>query len=398
MINASTNFINSMLSPQKKLHIKIELYDSQYNYLGEITRQVKSDMGTLAINGDSPIRRSFSLSLDNSFGEFIFGENNLIWIDKRLKLFIGLESWNNEIEYVPMGVFVLTEPSDGHTSDGKTATINAVDKAYFMTDKRGKFINEQIIEVDTKITDAIKIIASHVGETMFNFDDVQDTVPYELTYSGDDNRWNAIQELATLAKCTVFYDAYGYLRLKKIDLNMFENEPVTWEYKYGSNDERLYAGNVRKFNEENLANHIRVLGGNGDTATVTFDLTVDETDTTYGDLWKDNPYSIQKIGKVSYFHNNNSPDPLITTEDEALWRAKFELMHRLGFAEDVSLSISPNYLHDCDDIIFLEDKENGIEGGKYLIKSINLPLSPSVMTMEIVRYRKIIDDWSFITS
>jgi len=262
MINASSEFVKAMLSPQKRLHIKIEIFDSNMTYLREITQQVKSDLGTLAINGDSPIRRSFRLTLDNSLGEFIFGENNLIWIDKRIKLYAGLQTWSGNIEYVPMGLFVLTEPEDEHSLNGKPTTINAVDKAYFMTDKRGKFINEQIIQTGAKISDAIRTIASHVGETMFNFDNITDTVPYELTYSGTDNRWNAIQELATLAKCTIFYDVDGRLRLKRINLDEFENESVTWSYIYGDPKEKLYAGNVRRFNDSNLYN-VEVGGDDG---------------------------------------------------------------------------------------------------------------------------------------
>jgi len=231
---------------------------------------------------------------------------------------------------------------------------------------------------------------------MFNFDNVIDTVPYELTYSGDSNRWDAMKELAILAKCTLFYDTYGYLRLKKIDLNKFETEPSVWEYKYGSPSEKLYAGNIRQFNDSNLANHIRVLGGSSDTAEVIYDLIVDEDDLVYGDLWTDNPYSIQKIGQVTYFHNNSNPDSLITNEDEAKWRAKFELMNRLGFIENVSLTISPNYLHDVDDVIWIQDEENGIDGSKYLIKSIDLPLSPSTMNIDVLKYERVLENWDFI--
>ena len=392
MINASSEFVKAMLSPQKRLHIKIEIFDSNMTYLREITQQVKSDLGTLAINGDSPIRRSFRLTLDNSLGEFIFGENNLIWIDKRIKLYAGLQTWSGNIEYVPMGLFVLTEPEDEHSLNGKPTTINAVDKAYFMTDKRGKFINEQIIQTGAKISDAIRTIASHVGETMFNFDNITDTVPYELTYSGTDNRWNAIQELATLAKCTIFYDVDGRLRLKRINLDEFENESVTWSYIYGDPKEKLYAGNVRRFNDSNLYNDIVVLGGSSDTAVARYRLTVDETNP----IWANHPYSVQKIGRNTYFHNNGSPDPLLLTDAECLWRSKFELMNKLGFTEDVQLTISPNYLHDCDDVLYLEDSKNGITGDKYVIKSINLPLSPSVMSMSITRYERVIENWDFI--
>lgn len=389
MIITSNAFINSMLSPLKTLYIKIELYNSKMEYIKDITQQVGSDIGTLAINGDSPIRRSFSINLDNSKSEYLFGEDKLIWIDKRLKLYIGLQSYNQKVEYVPLGLFVLTEPVSTHSTSEMTTEINAVDKAYFLTDKRGKFINEQIIQTGTKITDAIRLIASHVGETMFNFDVVTDTLPYELTYSGTDNRWDAIKELASIAKCTIYYDVDGYLRLKKIDLNQFETEPITWEYKLG---QREYAGSQRKFNDGNLYNDIVVLGGSSDTATSSYRLTVDETNP----LWKDHPYSVQKIGYCTYFHNNGNPDPILLNEDDCKFRAKYELMNRLGFTEDVQMYATPNYLHDADDVISLEHLENGIEKDKFVIRSITMPLSPSIMTMSVVRYERVIENWNFI--
>lgn len=389
MIPASDNFIKTMKSPMKQLYVKLEIYDSNMVFIKEITQRVSNDIGTLSIDSDRPIRRSFTLKLDNSNNEFDFGEDKTIWIDKRIKLFIGLKLTNGEIEYIPQGVFVLTDPESRHTLEGKTVTITAVDKGFFFTDKRGKFINEQIIQANASISDSIKIIAQNAGESMFNFDSVSDTVPYELTYDGTTSRWDAIQELASLAKCSVFFDVYGYLRLKKIDLNKFETEPHVWEYKYGDPKEKLYAGNIRIFDDSELANHIRVIGGSSQTADVVYDLVVDENDPN----WTGNPYSIQSIGRWTYFHNQNSPDSLITTTNEAKWRAKFELMNRLGFAENVQLSISPNYLHDADDVIWIEDNENGIAGAKYLIKSISLPISPDIMAINCLRYRKLIDDW-----
>lgn len=392
MINASNNFINAMKSPITQVYIKLELFNSKYEYIREITQEVQSDLGTLTISKDSPIRRSFSLSLDNSLGEFIFGDKNLLWLDKRIKMYIALKTWNGDIEYIPQGVFVLTEPENQHTTSNLNATINAKDKAYFMTDNRGKFINNLTIQVGTKITDAIRLIATDVGETMFNFDDVTNTVPYELTYSGSDNRWKALQELADLAKCAIFYDVDGYLRLKKIDLNAFDNEPITWSYIYGSPDEKFYAGTVRQLDDSKLYNDILVLGGNSDTATSRYRLTVDETNP----IWAGHPYSVQKIGWSTLLWNDSSPDPLLSTDDECKFRAKYELMQSLGFTEKVQLSIAPNYLHDCDDIIFLQDDVNGIEGSKYLIQQINLPLAPQLMTMDVVRYERVISDWNFI--
>jgi hypothetical protein len=392
MYYASNNFKTAMLSPSYRLYIKIQLFDNKMKFIKEITKQVTSDLGTLAINNDSPIRRSFKLTLDNSLGDFIFGENNLIWLDKRLKLFIGLSTWQNTLEWVPAGVFILTDPEDNHSPDGKTATINAVDKAYLMTEKYGKFVNELKIETGSKVVDTIKTIAKQFGETLFNFDNDTTTTPYELTYQGNDNAWNALQDLANFSKAKIFYDVNGYLRFKKIDLNEFDAAPITWSYKYGDKNEKLYAGNVRQMDSSNLYNDIYVVGGGSDKAVAKYRLTVDETNS----VWKNSPYSIQKIGRRTLMHNDGNYDPVLLTDDDCKFRAKKLLMDSLGFRESVQMTLAPNFLHDADDVVWIEDKTNGITGNKYIIQSINLPLSPSAMTMDVLRINKIIDDWNFI--
>lgn len=395
MYNATQSFKNAMLSSSYRLYIKIQIYDSKMKFIKTITQQVKNDIGTLAVNGDSPIRRSFKLNLDNSNGEFTFGDKNLIWLDKRLKLYVGLSTWNVPVEWVPLGVFVLTEPENSHLSDGNNATINAVDKAYLMTDNRGKFVNEFIIAKDANIVNTIKTIAGKVGETLFNFD-TPDTanskVKYELTYASGDNYWKAMQELADMAKCSIYYDVNGYLTLKRINLAEFDNAPVVWEYAYGQVKEKLYAGNTRIMGTSELYNDIVVIGGGSTTKSVKYQLTVDETKT----IWKDHPYSVQKIGYNTYFWNSGSPDVALETVDQCKYRAKLELMKHLGFIENVSLISAPNYLLDVNDVIWIEDKENGLTGDKYIIKSINLPISPSLMQIEVSRYKQVITDWNFI--
>lgn len=671
MIPASNEYIQALKSPIKTAYIKLEFYNSRMDFINEFTKKVnKGDLGGISVNFDRPTRREFSFTLENTDNQFNWGETNLVWIDKRIKLYTGLKLLNGNIEYVPQGVFILTEPIDRHNTDGKKVTINAIDKSFLLTDKRGKFINETKIETGAKITDAIKLIAKGIGETLFNFDIIDATVPYELTYQPDDNRWQAIKELSDLARCDVYYDVNGYLRLRKIEIDDFDKEPSVWRYEYGSVQEKFYAGNTRKFEETNLANHIRVLGGSGQTATVIYDLTVDEAAThiyaqslitkeifqqstisnlirnnegyitlpKYGvdyaktedskadfetgtltdlivtdggslqlsegkttgnrvspvfdissvnivneakiswtsdspintevkietrfstdggstwsvwatatnlntisgltkgldvsngrlqvrqtlitkdasinlelievkvnissaykkttgtidsivtgfdantdkatkvyinyfketpvntsisvqlsmskdngvtwdawrdvkngdtlisldqmvelqkikikykatmstsdynvtpvlksislnadipDYWKGNPYSIQKIGKATYFHNSGNPDPLITNIDDAKWRAKWELIKRLGYSEVLNLESAPVYILEAGDIIEIEDSNNNVTG-KYRIKSINIPLIPDKMTCECVKFRNYLSKWKLL--
>lgn len=392
MINASADYITALKTPIKEAYLKFEFYDYKMNYINEFTKQItESDLGQISVDSSRPVRRNFNFSLVNKNQEFTFGEDRLLWIDKRVKVYTGLKIRNGTIEYIPQGVFILSEPSDQHTSDGKLTQVSGQDKAYLMTGSRGKFKFETTIEAGAKITDTIKLLAVKVGETQFNFDDVTDTVPYTLTYQPNDNIYTAIEELAALAKCEIYYDVYGFLRLKRINLNELDQQPVVWSYKYGDPNERFYAGNVRRMDESLLANHIYVLGGSGQTATCKYELIVTESDP----LWRDSPYSVERIGNIMYFYNDGNPSSLLTTDDECKWRAKYELMQRLGYSERLTLNISPNYLHDVYDVIEIEDNENNVSG-RYVLQSFNIPLRAELMTCECSKFKRVISNWDFI--
>lgn len=392
MIPCSDNFLKALNRPIKELSLKIEIYDSNDKYITEITKDVsKGDVGSISVDITRPIRRSFTFSLNNISNKYNWGETSLIWLDKRVKVFIGLKLLNGTVEYIPQGVFILSQPTDSHTLTGKITTLSGQDKAYLLTDKRGKFVNELTIAKGTSITDTIKTIAKAGGEKLFLFDDnITQTVPYELTYQAGDNRWTAMDELAKLAECDIYYDVNGYLRLRKVETNI-DLEPTVWSYKNDDSSEMFYAGNVRSLDEDLLCNHVRVIGGSAQNATIIYDLVVDETNP----LWVDNPYSIQKIGRILYQHNDGNLDSLISNLTDAKSRAKFELMKRLGYCERLELYLAPNWIHEGGDVIEVVDSNNNVEG-KYRMESFQVPIKPELVTANCLKYRNFIASWDSI--
>lgn len=390
MIPCSNDFIHALHLPNKEFHIKLELYDSNGNYINEISKQVtKDDIGSISIDRSRPIRRSFSFSLYNKDGQYSWGENSNIWLDKRVKVYTGLKLRNGSVEFIPQGVFLLTEMSDNHTRESKTVSFSGQDKMMLFTDKRGKFINEMTIQTGVNVATAIKLITQDVGETLFNFDTVTETVPYELTYAGTDNRYTAMEELAKFAKCEIFYDTNGYLRLKKVeDLNQLQNESSVWKFEVG---DLFYAGNLRKLDDQQMYNQFVSVGGGSQTQTVRHILTVTEQTPVFAG----SPYSIEKLGRITYFHNDGNPDPLLVTQNDCIYRNKYECMQKLGYVERVSVSIAPLYILDVNDIVEIYDSANNVEG-RYMIEKFDIPLIPDITSMEVAKERKIIENWSFI--
>lgn len=106
MISCSDMCLKAMKASIKQVFIKIEVYDSKMNFIKELTKDVtKEDVGAISVDSNRPIRRSFSFSLNNKNNEYDWSESSMFWIDKRIKLFIGLKLPNKTIEYIPQGSF-----------------------------------------------------------------------------------------------------------------------------------------------------------------------------------------------------------------------------------------------------------------------------------------------------
>lgn len=261
--------------------MKFSLYDYQGNFITDLDKQVTSeDIGKITIDVTRPVRRSFYFKMTKDDPKFSWGDSasNLIWIDKQVRISIGLMLPNGTIEYVPQGVFIISQPSDTHTLQYKKRLhVNGQDKMCLYTGNRGKFANQITIAKGTNIATAIKTIMTTTGnETMFNFDNVTATLPYDVTYEANKTAYEAIKQLADVAICDIYYDVYGYLRLKQINLDEVAQYPPVWSFNYGDPSETLYAGNERTLDETQMANHIKVVGGSAQTSTVSYEIIVDE--------------------------------------------------------------------------------------------------------------------------
>jgi len=288
----------------------------------------------------------------------------------------------------------LTEPEDTHEPEDEKCTINAADKTYLLTGSRGKFATQTTIATGTPITTAIQTIAGDVGETLFSFDPgITTTLPYDATYNANDSRWKAIQDLATMANCLVYYDVYGYLRLKQINLNDLQNYAPVWTFDTTNPNEIFYAGNQRKLDDSELANHIIVVGGGDTTGVVSDEIIVTNTDPFWANNPNVAPYFKENIGDLIYMWNHGNADPALLTKEDCHYRAKWCLMKYLGYTEELDFKCAPHYLLEGNDIVNVNDPANNVNGN-YLIESFTLPIKPDLMSIKAKKQILVITDWN----
>nr|DAG32319.1 MAG TPA: tail protein [Caudoviricetes sp.] len=83
--------------------------------------------GTLTVNLQNGVRRTASVTLSNTGGEFAYDVNH-IWFGQEIALDEGLTLPNGEEYYIQQGVFLVEDPEAIINPDQKTAVFNLVDK------------------------------------------------------------------------------------------------------------------------------------------------------------------------------------------------------------------------------------------------------------------------------
>lgn len=184
-MGASKEFLETMISHnQKHLLLKLELLDydkSVDDFVVIDTKYVEQKLlpngisvinGNLSINTEQDVRTILDLEITNHTGINNWGAdfNDLSdfkwWLDKRLKMYLGLKLDNSdEIEYIQLGYFVITYFETLHNLNEFPVTrIQCSSKEVLYASRRGKFVSDVVIEQGTVMTDAIKNLLLEIGE------------------------------------------------------------------------------------------------------------------------------------------------------------------------------------------------------------------------------------------
>ena len=184
-MGASKDFLETMISHfQKSLFLKIELLeynkskddfitiDTQYIEKKLLPDGISNINGNITINTEQDVRTILDLEISNHTGVNNWGanftnlENFKWWLDKRMKLFLGLKiDGTEEIEYIQMGYFIITYFETTHTlTEFPVTRIQCSSKESLFATRRGKFVTDVVIEQGTVMTDAIKNLLIQMGE------------------------------------------------------------------------------------------------------------------------------------------------------------------------------------------------------------------------------------------
>lgn len=335
----------------------------------DITDYIIADSGSLSINYNQGQRRSFDISLNNEDGKFIpMVNSNIMWIDQKVQLDIGIEVDGVEI-YNTMGIFVVSNPDV--TRMGKTITIHCLDKFSMLDGTLGGVIGRQFkIEKGRNVRSEIMAIlnldrgnSEKIDLKPLSFDDKykDTTTSFEIVKEANDSFGSIIVELANMIACDVYYNTNGSLTISdgNKDIN-YKHLPSVWDYK---DYEAEYISSGIQYDYQKVKNKAVVTSGNSNDTTI-YSYTATNTNPL-------SPTRISLIGeRIEYISDSN-----ITTTDMAKERAQYTL-NKLSILQN-SISLQSTYMiHlDVNQCITLTDEYYKYIDNKFIIQSLTIPLS-----------------------
>lgn len=355
---------NVQLQQLRKHHTKIEVLNMNGQVIDYIQGLVTS--GSLNISNSNMVRRTIDITFvaDRTLE---IGEHSRLWINKRLRVFIGLEDYMGNIFWYNQGVYVLSNPSTDISMSGRFITVKGYD---LMQRFDRPLLLDTKFAVDTKIADAIKGIAKLIDETNLIIEDDEKLMPYDMQFNSTDSIQKILQDVVELyMDYHCYYNVDGFFVFEKIKNR--ENDVVVWSFEDYRMDLTISRSKVTPYDD--IYNYVKVVGKLNDKG----ELPLHEKE-----LPPEHLFSKENIG----YRPKMIDDSKYFNVEQCQSRCEYELEMSSALCNVFSIESIPIYLVD-DVNRRIDIMDNGILY-KCLVDSIDFQLggtSMSIQAHEIIK-------------
>lgn len=376
----SQAYLKAISLPTKKYKIRVEFLGIYENVLDEISQDLSADtQGQISVNYQQLVRRSCSFTLLNVDLKYIPSPNSLVWIDRKFKLWIGLEV-GNDIYWFSQGVFVITEASNS----GADVSIQASDKGSVLNGDvlLGMTETQYIIETGSKIDDLIKdtLMLDRGGNIPL---DAQEPIinteignqVTQATISIDENSYigDVFTNIATGYGADIYYNTDGRLVVEKLAdedrIDGYKYLGHLWEFDTLAADSNK---NVN-YNFKGI-NAVTVYTNSNNLKNVSY--------TAYNN----NPLSPLRIDMIGIRRKESQEISYVELEEEGMLERCKDYANYILYRESMigmNLSFScPVIPHlDVNRTIGITDAELGFKNETFVIQSLDIPLGADSMSI-----------------
>jgi hypothetical protein len=337
--------------------------------------------GYIRVDRNSPERRRATINIVTSRGDLIPSEIDDLFMPwgNEMIVYRGVRvlelSGGERIEYVPLGIFGITDFTARDSGQGWWLQVEGSDRSEKIANARltGKYE----IAKNTNAVDAIRdlidyrspsgiIYAKHFAAT-----DIE--LP-KMVIDEEANPWDKCTEIAESIGMDLYFDNDGLLVLRPEPDP--DNTAVCWEY---SEDQvGMTLDMTRRVSRRETYNHVIVAGE-----------PVSNTEPARGEAFDDNPssptYYQGTFGDRPYFIVSSA----VATDAQAEAMANAILNKQKGLSERLTIQALVNPAHEVGDVVLIQRERIKINA-KYVMDSFTIPLQAGSSMSSTMRKRQII--------
>ena len=373
--------------------IKVELLDQFENAYAEISEEITDNSGSIQSTLQQGVRNTVSFSIFDPAGKFIpDANNNLFWVRKKFKLYVGLATEQKAIQlngqttgisgdifWFSKGVYIITDISAQKDSSGnQTISFTGVDKYGAFTNDTGygEMIGTFSFDIGMSISYVIKnVLKQDIGNGQM-LDPLEpiidpDLQEYKLqlafskgpgSYIGD-----LLNDLATTLHADIYYDMDGHLNVKKsLNFDEYKNVQNQWDFTEGSAE---YISAQVNYQLKNIANYIYVVGDNPLRGQIPVAI-AENNDAR-------SPLSIAKIGRKSRYIEKST----IYSQQEAEDYAQYILKTACLLGNQISFTCTLIPSLELDNTFSLTDSYYQYDRQEFIITAITYPIGVGTMSI-----------------
>jgi hypothetical protein len=336
------------------------------------------DNGQVTVSVNSGVRRTCQVNLvtDRSANNLVpdNGFDTLAPFGNELRLYRGVQFTNGSIEYVPLGVFVMTDVVVSDTNDGVNISITGEDRSLIIS--RAKWTEPYQMVSGTLEASLTAMLQNRWVDVQTSFVTTNVTVN-QVVWGTESNSdpWQDSVSLAQLVGYDLYFDVLGVAVLRPFP----SLDASTVVAKYEEGQQTLITSLDRSMSSKETYNGV-IYTIEGSQVTTPIRVEVWDEDTTSP------TYRYGVFGNAPTFVTTN----LLATEAEAIKAATSLLDTYRGAQESINWGSIVDPTLDVNDVVYI--KTAGSKTDRLvIIDELDIPMSPLASMTAKARTVRIID-------
>lgn len=352
---------------------------------GEGTKLADLDItsGAVRVDARSAVRRTVSVNVvaDREDNTLVPDDafDTLAPFGNELRVYRGAVLHDGSEEYVPLGVFVITDATITDRLGGVDIVVNGQDRSFRISSNR--WLNAYKVTSGDLSTVLTALLQNRWADVQLAFPAITGVTVNDLVLGTDTDNdpWKDAVQIAEDAGYDLFFDADGVVQLQQFP--SLDASVVVASYE--ENTDAVITELDRSLSALNTYNGVCFTGESS------------KSDPIRVEVWDEDPlsptYRYGKFGQRVLFFSS----PVVVTLNAAVSAATSVLNRYLGAQEEVNWKAIVNPAHDANDVIYINNvgaKVNRV----IIIDSLEIPLDPAGVMSAKARTVRVVEEGQVI--